>query len=214
MSADVLENLKKTIFEYDVKGAAQWAQKALDEKIDPITAVDAISESIHLVGEKYGKGELWLPDLIGAAATMKSAMEVLEKAMLKKGEKRKALGTVVIGTVHGDIHSIGENMVATLLLAEGFEVHDLGVDIPAQKFIDAVKQYNPDILALSALMTTTAPEMKKVIDVLIKENLRDSVKLIIGGAPINDEFAKTIGADGYSPTAPSGAKLARKLLGK
>ncbi|OFW64872.1 MAG: hypothetical protein A2Z35_04270 [Actinobacteria bacterium RBG_19FT_COMBO_36_27] len=112
------------------------------------------------------RGELWLPDLIGAAVTMKSAMEVLEKAMLKKGEKRKALGTVVIGTVHGDIHSIEENMVATLLLAEGFEVHDLGVDIPAQKFIDAVKQYNPDILALSALMTTAAPEMKEVIDVL------------------------------------------------
>ncbi|MHB8278359.1 MAG: cobalamin B12-binding domain-containing protein [Candidatus Humimicrobiaceae bacterium] len=214
MSNEILEKLKKAILDYDSERAVEWAKKAIEEKIDPIAAVDAITESIKHVGDLYGKGELWLPDLIGAATTMKSALEILEKEILNKGSNRESLGKVVIGTVHGDIHSIGENMVATLLLAEGFDVHDLGVDIPAQKFVDAVKQYKPDILALSALMTTTAHEMKKVIDLLNKENLRSKVKLMIGGAPITDEFAKSIGADGYNATAPGGAKLARKLLGK
>jgi len=214
MSNEILEKLKKSILDFDADGAAEFAQKAIDSKIDPIVAIDAITESVRYVGEKYGRGELWLPDLIGSAVTMKSALEILEKEILNKESKRESLGTVVIGTVQGDIHSIGENMVATLLLAEGFDVHDLGVDVPAQKFVDAVKEYKCDILALSALMTTTANEMQKIIDLLIKENLRNKVKLIIGGGPITEDFAKSIGADGYNATAPGGAKLARKLLGK
>jgi methylmalonyl-CoA mutase cobalamin-binding domain/chain len=118
----------------------------------------------------------------------------------------------VIGTVYGDIHDIGKNMVATFLLAEGFKVYDLGVDVNAEEFIKAIKKYNADILAMSALMTTTASEQKKVIEMLKKENLREKVKVIVGGAAITEEFAREIGADGYAPTAIQAAKLAKNLL--
>jgi len=123
------------------------------------------------------------------------------------------LGTVIAGTVFGDIHSIGKTMVCTLLTAEGFEVHDLGVNIKAEEFLEATKKYNADILAMSALMTMTASEQKKVIEYLKKEGLRDKIKIMVGGGAITEEFAKDVGADGYDPTAPGAVKLARRLIG-
>jgi methanogenic corrinoid protein MtbC1 len=170
--------------------------------------------TIRKVGDEFGEGKLWLPDLVGAASAMQSAMSIIEEEIKRRGVKRESLGTVVIGTVYGDIHDIGKNMVATFLLAEGFKVYDLGVDVNAEEFIKAIKKYNADILAMSALMTTTAPEQKKVIEMLRKENLREKVKVIVGGAAITEEFAREIGADGYAPTAIQAAKLAKKLIRK
>lgn len=127
-------------------------------------------------------------------------------------KKRESLGLVVIGTVFGDIHNIGKNMVSTLLLAGGFEVVDIGIDVKAESFISAVKEYNPNILAMSALMTMTAPEQGKVIKALIDEGIRGKVKVIVGGGAITQDFAEKIGADGYAPTAPGAIGLAKTLI--
>lgn len=213
MSDEILEDLKKTIIEYDGEKAIVLAKKALEEKIEPIKALDAMTEAIKQVGDGFGKGELWLPDLVGAADAMSSAIPIIEEEIKRTGAKRASLGKVVIGTVFGDIHSIGKTMVCTLLIAEGFEVYDLGINIKAEEFLEATKKYNADILAMSALMTMTASEQKKVIEYLKKEGLRDKIKIMVGGGAITEEFAKDVGADGYDPTAPGAVKLARRLIG-
>lgn len=212
MQLDTLQELKKAITGYDSEKASTLSHKVLEEGIDPNVAVEAVTEAIRFIGNEFSQEKIWLPELVGAADAMKSSMQVLEKEILDKGKKRESLGKVVIGTVKGDIHSIGEGMVATLLLAEGFEVLDMGVDVSVGDFIEAVKKNEPAILALSALMTTTAKEMENIIENLKKEGLREKVKLIVGGAPITASFAEGIGADGFSATAPGGAKTARKLV--
>jgi len=214
MSIEILENLKKSVIEYDAEGAVRWVRKAIDERIDPLKVVDALTAGIKQVGDGFGKGELWLPDLVGAAGVMQSAIPIVEEEIKKRGAKRETLGTVVIGTVYGDIHNIGKTMVSTLLIAEGFTVNDLGVNIIAEKFIEAIKKYKADILAMSSLLTTTAPEQKKVIDTLKKEGFRDKVKVMVGGGAITEEFAESIGADGYDATAPGAVKLAKNMVGK
>ena len=133
--------------------------------------------------------------------------------MQGRGSERESLGTIVIGTVYGDIHTIGKTMVATMLTAEGFTVHDAGINVTAEQFIEGIKKHGADILAMSALLTTTAQEQRKVIEVLKKEGLREKVKIMVGGGAITQEFASGIGADGYDPTAPGAAKLARELIG-
>ena len=214
MSDEILEDLKKTIIEYDSEKAIVLAKKALEEKIEPIKALDAMTEAIKQVGDGFGKGELWLPDLVGAADAMSSAIPIIEEEIKRTGAKRASLGKVVIGTVFGDIHSIGKTMVCTLLIAEGFEVYDLGINIKAEEFLEAIKKYNADVLAMSALMTMTTSEQKKVIESLKKENLRDKIKIMVGGGAITEEFARDIGADGYDPTAPGAVKVAKELLGQ
>jgi methanogenic corrinoid protein MtbC1 len=214
MEVEILENLKKSVLDYDSKGAANWARKAVEEKVDPINALDAMKKAISQVGDGFGKGELWLPDLVGAADAMTAATPIIEEEIKRKGVKKTTLGTIVIGTVLGDIHNIGKTMVATLLTAEGFDVHDLGVNISAEQFVEAIKEHNPDILAMSALMTTTAPEQTKVITTLKENGVREKVKVMVGGGGITAAFAESIGADGYEATAPGGAKLARRLVGK
>jgi len=214
VSIEVLENLKKAIMEYDSEGAANWARKAVEEKVDPVEALDAMTVAIRQVGNGFSRGEFWLPDLIGAADAMSAATPILEEEIKRRGTRRESLGTVVIGTVYGDIHTIGKTMVATLLTANGFQVYDVGINVTAEKFVEVIKQYEPDMLAMSALMTMTASEQKKVIETLKKEGLRDKVKIMVGGGAITQEFADSIGADGYDPTAPGAVKLARKLVGK
>jgi len=214
MGSEVLENLKKAIVEYDREGAAHFAKKAVQEQIDPIEALDVMTVAIRQVGDGFGKGELWLPELVGAAAAMTAAAPIIEEEIKRIGSKRESLGTVVIGTVWGDIHTIGKTMVGTLLTADGFIVKDLGTNVSAEGFITGIKQYNADILAMSALMTTTAPEQRKAMETLRKEGFRDKVKIMVGGGAITQEFADSIGADGYDPTAPGAVKLARRLVGK
>jgi methanogenic corrinoid protein MtbC1 len=214
MSAEILENLKKAITGYDREGAADWARKAVQERIDPIKALDTMTVAIRQIGDGFGKGDLWLPDLVGAAAAMTAATPIIEEEIKRVGARRESLGTVVIGTVYGDIHTIGKTMVATLLTADGFAVNDLGINVTAQSFVTGINEYKADILAMSALMTTTAPEQRKVIEALKKEGLRDNVKIMVGGGAITQEFADSIGADGYDPTAPGAVELARRLVGK
>ena len=212
-SHEILENLKKAVIGYDTEGAASWARKAIEEKIDPIEAANALTEAIKEIGDAFGRGELWLPDLVGAADAMQGAMPILEEEIAMRGMERKGLGTVVVGTVYGDIHDIGKTMVGTLLITDGFSVHDLGINITAEEFIKAVKEYKANILALSALLSMSAPEQRKVVETLKKEGLRDKVKIMVGGGAITEEFAEEIGADGYEATAPGAVGLAKRLIG-
>jgi trimethylamine corrinoid protein len=210
----ILDNLRKAIFEYNNNLASASAIAAVKKGIDPLEAMKVMTVAIREIGDAFGKGELWLPDLVGASDAMQAATPVLEEEMKRRGAHRQSLGTVVAGTVFGDIHSIGKTMVTTLLTAAGFHVEDLGVNVKAEAFVEAIQKHSGDLLAMSALMTTTMTEQEKVIETLKREGIRERVKVMIGGAAVTDEFAEEIGADGYDPTAPGAVELARELLGK
>jgi len=164
------------------------------------------------VGEKFSSGEYFLPDMLMAARAMKAALEVLQPALEKTGIP--TIGRVVIGTVEGDMHDIGKNVVATFLSGNGFEVFDLGLNVSVQKFIDEVKEKKPDILGMSALLTTTMPVMGKVIKSLEEVGLRSSLKVIVGGAPVTQDYANYIGADGYSHDGGRAVPVCKQLLSK
>jgi trimethylamine corrinoid protein len=209
----ILEQLKNMVLDFDIDIAEETAKEAIGSGVDPVEAANALTEGIQIVGDKFGSGELFLPDLVCASEVLKKAFPVINAEIEKRGEKAASLGKVVLGTVFGDIHNIGKDMVSTLLYAAGFEVIDLGINVKGEDFLKAVRDEKPDILAMSALLTTTAAEQRNVIEGLGKEGLRDKVKIIVGGSPINQEFADSIGADGYGATAPEGVKMVKKFLG-
>jgi len=209
----MLEQLKSMVLDFDIDIAEETAKEAIESGIDPIEAANALTEGIQIVGDKFGTGELFLPDLVCASEVLKKAFPVINAEIEKRGEKAASLGKVVLGTVFGDVHNIGKDMVSTLLYAAGFEVIDLGINVRGEDFLKAVRDEKPDILAMSALLTTTAAEQRNVIEGLGKEGLRDKVKIIVGGSPINQEFADSIGADGYGATAPEGVRMVKKFLG-
>jgi corrinoid protein of di/trimethylamine methyltransferase len=214
MDSNILSKLAEAVKTYDTVGANEWSIMAMDEGIDPLEALDALTEAIREVGDAFGVGEIFLPELVSAADAMQAALPIIETKLQETGGKRSSVGKVVAGTVAGDIHNIGKSMLCTLLTADGFEVIDLGIDVPTPQFVRAVKEHQPDIVALSALLTITAMEQRNVIDALKEAGIRDTVQVIVGGGAISDEFAASIGADGYDPTAPGGVTLCRKLLGK
>ena len=208
-----LENLVEAIRAYNSKGAESSAQKAMDEGVDPVSALAAVSGVMKDIGDRFEAEELWLPDLIGAADAAQAALAVIETKIVESGQQPERLGIVVLGTVSGDIHNIGKTMVGALLTAHGFKVVDIGTNVTSTQFIQAVKDNDADILALSALLTTTAVEQAKVIETLKEEGLRDQVKVMVGGGAITPEFAEEIGADGYRATAPEAVGLAVELAG-
>jgi len=214
MSNDILDNLKKAILDYDPDASTEWARKAVEAGVNPADALAAMTDAIRVIGEGFRVGDLFLPDLVGAADALTAATPIIEEEIQRIGAKTETMGIVVIGTVYGDIHTIGKTMVATLLQAEGFTVHDIGINVTAEEFVAGIRKHKPDILAMSALMTMTAPEQRKVVESLQAEGLRDGVKIMVGGGAITQEFADSIGADGYNPTAPGAAKLARTLVGR
>jgi 5-methyltetrahydrofolate--homocysteine methyltransferase len=163
------------------------------------------------VGALFEEGEKFVPEMLISARAMAAAMTILRPLLVEAGVKN--VGKVVLGTVHGDLHDIGKNLVGMMLEGAGFEVIDLGTDVPPQKFVDAVKQHQPDIVGMSALLTTTTKAMPTTLNALIEAGVRDQVKVIIGGAPITDDFAKKIGADGFAADAGSAARAARALMG-
>ncbi len=212
MSTEILDNLAKAVQEFDQEGAAEWAQQAMDGGVDPLVALETLTVTIREIGDAFGRGECFLPELVGAADAMQSAMPIIEAVIDEQGKERESAGKVVVGTVAGDIHNIGKTILCTLLTADGFEVIDLGIDVPNEKFLTVVKDEKPDLLAMSALLTITAQEQKNVIEALMREEIRDDVKIMVGGGAISEQFAEKIGADGYDPTAPGGVTLARRLL--
>jgi methanogenic corrinoid protein MtbC1 len=212
MQQEILDNLARSVREYDHEAAKKWAQKSVEAGLNPLEALDALTGAIREVGDAFGAGDCYLPELVGAAEAMQNAIPILEEQIRLRGEKRESAGIVVAGTVAGDIHNIGKTILCTLLTADGFEVVDLGIDVPVARFVAAVQQHQPNILAMSALLTITAQEQKNVIQALKAEGLRDQVKVIVGGGAINEPFAQNIGADGYDATAPGGVKLCRQLI--
>ena len=208
-----LDNLVEAIRAYNSKAAASSAQEAMDAGVDPVAALDTVSGVMKDIGDRFGAEELWLPDLIGAADAAQAALAVIETKIVESGQQPERLGVVVLGTVSGDIHNIGKTMVGALLTAHGFKVVDIGTNVTSTQFIQAVKDNDADILALSALLTTTAVEQAKVIETLKEEGLRDQVKVMVGGGAITPEFAEEIGADGYRATAPEAVGLAVELAG-
>lgn len=209
----VIGELRRMVLDYDVEGAMLAAKKVVEVGVDPLRAIeDGLAQGIKEVGDKFGEGKIFLPELVMAAEAMKSALEVLEPELKKKKEERKTLGKVLLGTVAGDIHSIGKTIVAAMLTANGFEVYDLGVDVPVERFVEKVKELKPDILGLSALITTTLPVQRNVIEALKKKGLREELKVIVGGAPASKEWMEEIGADGYGANAVEAVEVAKKLL--
>jgi corrinoid protein of di/trimethylamine methyltransferase len=209
----MFEELQAAIRQYDASGAAEITTRAMDAAQDPLEALDAITEVLTDIGERFGSGELYLPDLVGAAHAAQTVIPILEKTMSQTGVEAKTLGTIVIGTVSGDIHDIGKSMVSALLIAHGFRVIDLGTDVATTTFLEAIKTNNPDIVALSALLTTTARQVEKVIESIAEAGYRDKLKILAGGGAVNADFAAQIGADCYGETAAEGVTLARELLG-
>jgi corrinoid protein of di/trimethylamine methyltransferase len=195
--------------------ARQLAEQALSQGIDPLEAINrGYKPGMDVVGEGFANGELFIPDLMMSGEAMKAAIAALEGELTKRKQQRDVLGKVVIGTVQGDIHEIGKTLVATMLAANGFEVHDLGVDVSAQRFVNKVREVDADVLGLSALLTTTILNQETVILTLKEAGLRDRVKVIIGGVPASSEWAEEIGADGYAENATEAVAVVKQLVGR
>jgi len=209
-----MEDLKKlydAIVDGDAKTSKSIAVKAMEEKMDPKKLLDEyMIPAMNEVGRRFETNEYFVPELLIAARAMKQALEVIKPSLVATGAK--PVGRVAIGTVKGDLHDIGKNLVAAMLEGGGFEIIDLGVDVSPDKFVGAVKEKGANLIALSALLTTTMPSMKTTIEQLEEAGVRESVKIMIGGAPVTQKYADEIGADGYSDNASGAVTLARTLI--
>jgi 5-methyltetrahydrofolate--homocysteine methyltransferase len=212
MSQEILGCIRESLASLDMDKVLDFVRRAVDYGSKPLDIINSLADGMKIVGERYECGEYFVADLIVASEIFKEAMNILEPLIMREREWIKPIGRVVIGTVEGDIHDIGKNLVAVMLKASGFEVIDLGVDVPPEKFVDAVKQYKPDIVGMSSLLTSTMINMKRVIEALEKENLRKKIKIIIGGAPTTEKFAKEIGADAYGENAVKAIEICKKLV--
>jgi len=210
------EEIYDSILNYDEEGLKNICKSTLDkDKIKPIDLVNIIGDIMSEYGEKFEKEEIMLPELIVVANIVKSAIdEIIDPAIRASGEKRESKGKIVIGTVESDIHSIGKDLVASFLFSNGFEVYNLGVDVPAEKFLEKAEEVNADIIGLSSLITLSLDFQKQVIDVLIKNGVRDKYKVIVGGAPTSADWARKIGADAWADDSLEAVKKVNELLKK
>jgi corrinoid protein of di/trimethylamine methyltransferase len=211
---EILKQLQDIIIVGQPDQAPELARQALEAGVAPLTAIEeALNPAMQIVGERFESGEFFIPDLVMSAEAMKAAMGVFEPELMARQERRQVLGTVVIGTVEGDIHEIGKSLVATMLGAAGFQVHDLGVDVPASEFVKQVQETGANVVGLSALLTTTMRNQETVIEALKEAGLRDRVKVVIGGAPTSPDWAETIDADAYAENANEAVAVVKRLLG-
>jgi corrinoid protein of di/trimethylamine methyltransferase len=207
------EEMTKAVIDGLPDRAQALAEEALRMGIDPLEAIDqGFKPGMDIVGEGFASGELFIPDLMMSGEAMKAAIAALEPELMKRKQQREVLGKVVIGTVQGDIHEIGKTLVATMLAANGFEVHDLGVDVSSQQFVDKVREVDANVVGLSALLTTTILNQEVVILNLKEAGLRDRVKVIIGGVPASQEWADEIGADAYAENATEAVEVVKGLV--
>jgi 5-methyltetrahydrofolate--homocysteine methyltransferase len=207
-----LQPLYTAILEGNAPGAKSITEQALAEGVAPQELLDRyMIPAMDEVGRRFEANEYFVPELLIAARAMKGALELIRPRLAESGAE--PVGRVVIGTVRGDLHDIGKNLVASMLEGGGFQVIDLGVDVTPEKFIAAVREANADIVAMSALLTTTMPGMRTILEAIEAAGLRDQVKVMVGGAPVTQRFADEIGADGFSDNASGAVRLARRLLG-
>jgi len=213
--SDLLAEFQLAIIEGDAERAREAAQKCLDNGISPTEAVEVgMRDGLRIVGEKFERLELYLPDMILAAEAGNQAMKVLEPAIAASDQRATSPGTVIVGAAKGDIHTIGKNILTMMLKLAGFIVHDLGEDVSATTFLEQARKLNADIIAISSLMTSTMPGQREVINILKDTHERDKFKVMVGGAPVTQQWADQIGADGYAETAAGGVTLALKLVAK
>ena len=213
MYEDLLAAMRQSIADGDQDAATATANQAIEEGLDPLVAIDeGYVPGLSYVGSCFSSGEMFLPDMMLAARAMNAAMAVLKPELARRSQERSVRGRVVIGTVKGDIHEIGKNLVGTMLSASGFEVVDLGVDVAPERFVDAAREHSADIVGVSALLTTTMTGQRTVVESLAAAGMRPGVKVIVGGAPVTRAWAAEIGADGYSEDAVGAVALATKLM--
>jgi corrinoid protein of di/trimethylamine methyltransferase len=215
MSEELYKQMAQSIIDGDADVSVELANKAIEINMHPLEAITkGFVVGVNYIGDQFGKGEAFLPELVMAGEAMKAAVAVLEPELKKLGSAREMLGKVVLATVEGDIHEIGKTLVGTMLSASGFEVFDLGVDQPADKIIGKAVEVDAQIIGMSALLTTTMVRQREVIEELDKENLRPRIKVMVGGAPITRDWFEKIKADGYSEDAVGAVKIAKGLVGK
>ncbi|HWR53379.1 MAG TPA: corrinoid protein [Bryobacteraceae bacterium] len=208
-----LSQLYEAILSGDNKSAVAITKEALDAGADPLEIVNAhMIPAMDEAGKRFECEEYFVPELLLAARAMKGSLELIRPLLSARGDK--PLGKVVIGTVKGDLHDIGKNLVASMLEGGGFEVTDLGADVSADKFVQVIRDRQPDLVCLSALLTVTMPSMKTTIEALKAAGVRDQVKVLVGGAPVTEQWARDIGADGYGASAATAVSIARRLLNK
>lgn len=205
-----LDELKTKVIDMDGQKVVELTRKALDEGSSAEEVLNnSLIPAMEIVGDEYEYGDRYIPEMLLSAEAMKGAMEVLRPVLVRTGVKMQ--GKVIMGTVEGDLHEIGMNLVSIMLEGAGFEVYNLGAEVPAEKFAKAVKEYDANLLGMSALLTTTMLNMKGVIEALQEAGIRERTKVMIGGAPVTQDYANDIGADGYAPDAPSAIELAKHL---
>ncbi len=210
---ELLQRIGQELQKGNFEQVAKLTQEALDAGIPPAKILkEGLIAGMDVVGERFRKDELYIPEVLMAARAMHAGMGVLRPKLAETGVQ--LTGKVVLGTVKGDLHDIGKNLVGMMMEGGGFQVIDLGIDVHSEKFVEAVTSHKADILGLSALLTTTMPRMKEVIQSLITAGIRNKVKVMVGGAPLTEKFAKEIGADGYAPDAASAVEMAKSLLRK
>lgn len=213
MSNDLFERISTSLIEGEPDSTVELTRQAIEAGLEPLDIVDqGLAPGMEVVGDKFQSGEYFLPHLIIAASGMQQAMELLEPELRSRQQVVEVAGTVVIGTVSGDIHEIGKSLVATMLSANGFQVHDLGVDVSTETFVSKVRETGANLLGLSALLTTTMMVQREIIEALAEAGIRDQVKVIVGGAPISKEWADSIGADGHAEDAVGAVELAKRLV--
>jgi 5-methyltetrahydrofolate--homocysteine methyltransferase len=212
MMQEELQALARAILEGKRNEAVVLTQKLVDAGVTPKQILDeGLIAGMSVAGEKFKNGEYFVPEILVAARAMKASMEILRPLLVATDVQ--PIGTMVIGTVHGDLHDIGKNLLAMMMEGAGFKVVDLGVDVPAEKFIEAAKEHNAQIVGMSALLTTTMTYIPEVIKAFDEAGLRPKVKLIVGGAPVTQEWANQIGADAYAPDAATAVDRCKELLG-
>jgi corrinoid protein of di/trimethylamine methyltransferase len=211
---DLFAAMGRAIVDGDAESAAELAHRGLEEGVAPLEAIDrGFVPGIDHVGREFAAENMFLPELVLAGEAMKSAIAVLEPEMERTGSEREIHGTVVLAAAHGDIHDIGKSLVGTMLSASGFRVVDLGVDVAVDAVVEKVREVEADLVGISALLTTTMVGQRDVVDALTAAGLRDSVKVMVGGAPVTPEWATEIGADGFGEDAARAVSLARELVG-
>jgi corrinoid protein of di/trimethylamine methyltransferase len=214
MHSELYDEMAKSVIDGEVEDARHLAQLAIKENVEPLDAINnGYVVGINDVGDKFSKGQCFLPELVMAGEAMKAALSVLEPEMAKRGTEREVLGNVVLATIKGDIHDIGKTLVGIMLSSNGFRVYDMGVDVPIETLIQKIEEVGADIVAVSALLTTTMINQRTLIEQLNERGLRDKVIVMVGGAPVTRDWANEIGADGYSEDAIGSVLVAKQLLG-
>lgn len=208
---DLIQKISEELQKGNVKEVPRLTREALDAGISPAKILkEGLIAGMDVVGERFRKDELFIPEVLVAARAMHGGMDLLRPKLAEA--EVKLTGKMVLGTVKGDLHDIGKNLVGMMMEGAGFQVIDLGIDIPSEKFIEAVRAHQADLVGLSALLTTTMPMMKQVIQSFVTAGLREKVKVMVGGAPVTEKFAREIGADGYAPDAASAVQVAKSLI--